>query len=413
MRFEQYLDGMVEICLPWERTEDLFVWVQDAGLSIYQIRQSEEGICFWITLEEFGALQRLLRTQHCRFHIVQKCGIPFWIHRGKRRRGLWMGIVTAFACICLMLSFLWGYAVSGNVSYSDAHMIALVQEYGLVPGTSKYKFDYAKIEKQILQDHPEFVWIQLRPVGTTLQIVVKEGIPAAQEQKRQGSLLAESSGKITELLVFRGTALVKRGDWVKQGQVLIGGWDYPDRERNEQGIFVPSGEPFAVQAKGVIRGEKERTAVGLCALEEQRLQKTGAFEKQIALICCGKRIVLYGPRKVSYRYYEKQSEIHPWFPKIPIYVKTTIFEEKQRHQVQHTPQEAYQLAVDRARKQLQKQLPRESRFLRESIGVTSREGETVLQVTVVWTVEETLAQVQLVELPEAQEENVEKTTVEF
>ena len=43
----------------------------------------------------------------------------------------------------------------------------------------------------------------------------------------------------------------KTGQWVK-GAGLIGGWDYPDRQRNSNGEFAPSGTPYAVKAKGVI-----------------------------------------------------------------------------------------------------------------------------------------------------------------
>ena len=64
-------------------------------------------------------------------------------------------------------------------------MIALVQEYGLVPGSRKDKFDYDELEQQIVQEHPEFVWIRLEPDGTTLSITVKERLPDEQLEKQR------------------------------------------------------------------------------------------------------------------------------------------------------------------------------------------------------------------------------------
>lgn len=53
-----------------------------------------------------------------------------------------MGAFLCFALLYLLFSFIWGYEVSGNELYSDAHMIALVKEYGLLPGSRIDKFDY-------------------------------------------------------------------------------------------------------------------------------------------------------------------------------------------------------------------------------------------------------------------------------
>jgi sporulation protein YqfD len=168
----------------------------------------------------------------------------------------------------LLLSFIWGYDVSGNQQYSDEHLIALVQEYGVIPGSRSDKFDYDALAKEIVQDHPEFTWVQLKPDGTTLHITVKERLPDTAERQKTGSLVAKTSGRITELLVFRGTACVKQGDWVSKGQLLVGGWDYPDRQRSINGTFEPAGVPYMVEAHAVISGEQERRATGVCALAE-------------------------------------------------------------------------------------------------------------------------------------------------
>ena len=90
-------------------------------------------------------------------------------------------------------------------------MIALVQEYGVLPGSRIDKFDYDALEQRIILEHPEFVWVQLQPNGTTLEITVKERLSDEKTERQQGSIVAESDGKITELLVFRGYTSDKTG----------------------------------------------------------------------------------------------------------------------------------------------------------------------------------------------------------
>ena len=403
MKFDQHLNGMVELRIPALCTETILQQITAAGIHVYQVTRREEALYLTIHLDDFSVVQHLLREQKCRFHVQNRHGIPFAFSRLKRRRGLWLGFATGFAVLYLLLSFLWGYEVSGNVHYSRDHLIALVQEYGMVPGSSIDKFDYDALAQQIVQEHPEFTWIHLEPEGTTLHIAVKERLIDSEGIHKTGSLVARNDGRITELLVFRGTALVKKGDWVTKGQILVGGWDYPDRQRKNNGEFGPVGEPFTVEAQAVISGEQERRAIGSCVLEEQSLAATGREQKQISLLWGNHQLILHGPKTSPYRYSSQITEQHHLFSwkgfQFPVLIKITVFQEKEIQTVTYTRQEAYDCAVKRARKRLQEQMPSGSRFIHESIGMYAGEHQNVVQAEVVWLVEETIARMALEPLP--------------
>ena len=125
-------------------------------------------------------------------------------------------------------------------------MIALVQQYGLWPGTRLSAIDYEALEHLIELEHPEFTWVQLEQKGTALCIAVKERLADSADLQDTGSIVAKTDGRITDLVVYTGTAFVDTGDVVQAGQVLIGGWDYPERVRDSMGMFVDAGEPYAV-----------------------------------------------------------------------------------------------------------------------------------------------------------------------
>ncbi len=403
LKFDQYLNGMVELRVPASYTEEVLQQLTGNGVHVYQVYRKEENVYLTIHLDDFSMVQHLLRGNRCRFHVQQRFGLPFVISRLKRRRGLLLGVGLGFAMVYLLLSFIWGYEVIGNSHYSDEHLIALVQEYGVIPGSRSDKFDYDEIASQMVVDHPEFTWIKLEPSGTTLQITVKERLADSSKIHKTGSLVARTDGRVTELLVFRGTPLVEKGDWVTKGQVLVGGWDYPDRQRDQNGEFGPVGEPFVVEAQAVISGEQERRVIGSCALEERSLNSTGREQKQVALAWRGHQLIIWGPKESPYRYASQnveQKSLLEWKRfHLPVYVKTTVFAEKKSQKTQYTEQEAYDLAVERARKRLQEQMPDGSRFLHESIGMLSTKNKTAVQAEVVWLVEENLAQMEQRELP--------------
>lgn len=403
MRFDRYLNGMVELEADAKYTETILHLLTDESVPVYQIKRQADCVRFRIYLDDFYAAQHLLRQHRIRFHIARREGLPFAISRIKRRRGLLLGAAIGFAMLYLLLSFIWGYEVNGNLYYSDEHLIALVQEYGMIPGSRSDKFDYDEIAGQIVLDHPEFTWMQLKVDGTTLKITVKERLKDAENALKTGSLVARTSGRITELLIFRGTALVEKGDWVTKGQVLVGGWDYPDRQRNINGTFEPAGEPYAVEAHAVISGEQERRVTGSCAMEERNLIATGKEETQISLLWKGPQVRLKGPETSPYRYAGQkttQESLFCWKGfQLPVYIKKTVYSEKQVQKNQYTETEAYDIAVERARKRLQEQMPDGSRFLHESIGMVHTAQPDLVQVEVVWLVEEPIAEKQQIALP--------------
>ena len=74
--------------------------------------------------------------------------------------------------------------------------------------------------------------------------------------------------------------------------------------------------------------------------------------------------------------------------------------EKQLQQNTYTETEAYNIAVERARKHLQQQMPAKSRFLHESIGLVKNARPDLVQAEVIWLVEEPIAEKQQIALPQ-------------
>ncbi|MFR6291629.1 MAG: sporulation protein YqfD [Peptococcaceae bacterium] len=169
------------------------------------------------------------------------------------------------------------------------------------------------------------------------------------------------------------------------------------------------------EGQGVIYGEQERSVIGSCSLEERMLQSTGNIKKQIAGLK-GHELILHGPKTSPYPYSCQQiktTRLLGWQQfELPVYVRTTIFEEKQIEQRSYTKEEAYTMAVERARKRLQEQMPKGSRFIRESAGICPSDQQNVVQAEVVWTIEANLAEVKQTQLPEAElsaEQNEQQT----
>ena len=83
----------------------------------------------------------------------------------------------------------------------------------------------------------------------------------------------------------------------------------------------------------------------------------------------------------------------------PIIICTTTYYEQTVVQRSFTPEEAYQTAIERARRILQQTMPQDSVFIRESSGMHRSTQDGVIQAEVVWIVDEPLGQIAQVSLP--------------
>lgn len=404
MRFEDFLSGFVEIELQPREAEQVINEAIRNNLSLTNIYQKKGRLYVQVPLDQFWDFSRLLRKQREQMHIVRRAGLPFWISQLKRRKGLLLGGCFGIAVVYLLLGFVWSYEVEGNAHFSDEYIIALVQQYGVIPGAKTEDLDYDEIQQQFVMDHRNFTWISIHPEGTKIKIKVKERLLNEGVDERPACLIANQDGIVKELLVFRGTPMVQRETAVHAGQILIGGWEYPERTKNEMGIYEKSGEPYLVRAKGVVYGEVAHTAMGICHLQEERLEETGEMKKQIAIQFADYTFVLWGPRQAPY--INSRNEITTKKPpswknyRIPVSFITTEFYEQKPVLQEYSRDDAMKIAVERGREKLRLSLSgagQKNTFVGEELLLLPEVEEGQIQIQVTWTVEENLAEVKLIE----------------
>ena len=70
---------------------------------------------------------------------------------------------------------------------------------------------------------PELAWVGINTKGTKVDIEVVEKVMPIVEEMNSYDLIASKDGVITECIVFQGVPMVKVGDIVKEGDLLIKG----------------------------------------------------------------------------------------------------------------------------------------------------------------------------------------------
>jgi len=159
----------------------------------------------------------------------------------KRRPGLPVGCLLSLILVLTLSQFVWRIEIHDADSYHADIQAYLVQS-GYTPGKLKRTVDASALERALTYRYPEIAWFHVYVSNMTLVVDVSHGssmphLPSAQP----ADVIASRAGVVDSVRVYAGTALVKPGDTVRKGQMLIRG-----EERREDGTFE------SVHAEGVI-----------------------------------------------------------------------------------------------------------------------------------------------------------------
>ncbi len=365
------LSGYLEITLWGDDPEKVINMAMSRGIYLWNIRQKDDGTyALNIRLGGYKALRHIVRRSTCRIKIVKKKGLPFWIMRAKRRKVLVSGVLLFCCMMYLLSSFIWSIEICGNKLISTEKILLQVQGDGLRVGVAKFNINKQQITEKMLRNIPELAWANIYIQGTKAIIEVAEKeLPPSDEEREPAHLYSCQEGRIEELLVLTGTAQVAEGDYVQRNQVLIAGYTYPQMEFDEYGRVIPEGEPQEVRARGVVRAAVKRSRIGQCLIKEEILRDTGLENTALMVKYKDKKIIFKGSEDPPYEHYRTISRSKTIVPgRItgdPVELITIVYIEQNKECLNWGVQGAYQEAGQRAKEEVLKELPSDSRIADE------------------------------------------------
>jgi len=142
----------------------------------------------------------------------------------KRNTGILIGLIIFLAAMYINTLFLYDINISGSGSFYSNEINEILQANNIKTFSMFKDLDYDKLENQIMTlEGIEFVTAKRN--GSRLEIEVRLGNTNATPKNRvYADLTAVCNGEVLSISVIRGTALVKTGDNVTEGQSLIGAY---------------------------------------------------------------------------------------------------------------------------------------------------------------------------------------------
>lgn len=198
------------------------------GIFLWNLRPVKGAYEMNIRVRDFRRLRPLIRKSRAKVRITQKRGVPFFLHKYRRRKLFFAGAAVAVCLIFFLSSFIWRIQIDGNLARTDEVLLSFLAEKGVVCGIAKKKVDCDRIEKDLRLEYDDIIWVSAYVHGSCLKIKVKENPDRKELQTETASevptdIVAESDGVIQKIVTRKGVPLVQEGSEVKKGDVLVSG----------------------------------------------------------------------------------------------------------------------------------------------------------------------------------------------
>jgi sporulation protein YqfD len=161
-------------------------------------------------------------------------------------------------------NLVWRIEVDGCKNISKSELISSLEECGLEIGAMWQGIDFGDVENSVLNKLPQIAWINVNRVGTVafVSIIEADSQTPDSEKYKYSNIVASEDCIVESISVTTGTPMVKIGDAVTKGDLLI------------LGINSTQDESVPCKAEGEIIGRvNKRISVTVSRKNMEKIEK--------------------------------------------------------------------------------------------------------------------------------------------
>lgn len=227
MKFlRRFWSGSVRIQMTGQSPERFFNLCAASGLDIWDVIFSKGNYIFSMGIRDFFSSRPYAKKAKIRLRIQRKLGLPFFLYKNRKRK-LWAaGFLCFFMLLYTLSFFVWDIGYQGNVMYTDDELSHFLDTLGIRCGIMKNQVSCEELEAALRNQYNGITWVSARLSGTKLYVHVKENdvpLEIPVKDTTPCDLTADADGTITSMIVRSGIPMVKPGDEVVKGQILVSG----------------------------------------------------------------------------------------------------------------------------------------------------------------------------------------------
>ena len=209
-----YIERFINICT----NNNILIWnlKREKGVKLY----------LNIGINDFRRISTVVKKTNCKVKILKKRGIPFLLHRYKKRKIFAIFLILISILIFISSTYVWSVEIAVKDNLELDNIEQEIESLGISRGIKKKQIDTDKIINELRLKRDDIAWVGIDIKGTTVKInIVKaDKVPNIVNNSDYCNIIASKSGVIKKIVAQNGTAVVNVGDTVQKGDILIAGY---------------------------------------------------------------------------------------------------------------------------------------------------------------------------------------------
>ena len=358
-----YIERFINMC----RSNKIAIW--------HLKRKKDVQLDFRVNIHDFKKVCSIAKKLKCKLKIKTKRGLPFLLHRYKKRKIFFILLIVMIFSILLSSHFVWNVDIIEENGQELENIARDIEEAGLRTGELKSKIDTKEIINKIRLQRSDVAWIGIELKGTNaiVKLVKADEKPEIIDEKEYCSIISDKPGMITKINAQTGMANVKVGDTVNAGDTLINGW----MEGKYTGIRY-------VHAKGEIEAKVWHTKFKNVPYNTTERRETGNIQNQYSIKFNNFKINLHkGVSKFKiYDTIETENKMRLFSDfYLPISIIKITNKELEEEQKKYEMEEAKNIGIQQLQEELDKEIEDRESIVGKNINTYEKEDSIDVYVT--------------------------------
>ena len=219
----RFFKGYLKIKFSGEKGEKLLNIFANNSLNTWNMIYDSGYITGCIDIKSFKKLKNLKTGSGIKVKVLSKHGLPFFVNKNKNRCGILVGFAIFLIIIKFLSSYIWYIDIIGNNRISNTEILKICNEIGIKEGIKSNLIDSKNDANKIILANKEIAWASLNVEGCKLTVNISETEENTYTGNLPSNIKAKADGIITKIKASNGETVVKIGDTVRKGDVLISG----------------------------------------------------------------------------------------------------------------------------------------------------------------------------------------------
>lgn len=358
-----YIERFMNIC----NNQKIFLWnIKRPKTAIMRVN---------ISIQDFKKIKPIAKKTKCKIKIDNKKGVPFFFHRYQKRKIFFIFFLLVIIGTVTLSNFIWNIEITGTDKIDPQEIKQLLEENDFKLGKMKATINTKQVIDQIRLQRADIAWVGIEISGTnaTVKIVEADLKPDIIPEEEYCNLIATKEGMITKISAQNGTPLIKEGEIVKKGSVLVGGW--------LEGKYT--GTRY-VHANGEVQAKVWYSEKIQIPFNQEKKELTGIEEKKYSVkinnfeINLSKRLSKF--EKYDTIETDKKLKLFSNFY-LPIEIHKTTYEEYKQQEILYNMEEAKNIGIEQAKQKLEEQIENKEAILDQKVHTEQTQNGVEVELT--------------------------------